>query len=288
MEAIRRKARAKINISLDVLGKRADGYHEVKMIMQQVDLYDEVEIREIETGIVLESNCEFIPKDQSNIAYQAAKMMQEQYKIHKGVYIYINKQIPVAAGLAGGSTDGAAVILGLNELWNLGASREELMTHSLALGADVPFCILEGAALAEGIGEKLTPIKGLEYAWVVLCKPNLCVSTAEVYKSLQLEKLEEHPNTDKLLMAMENNDIQTIGENLHNVLEQVTEKMHPIVKDIKRRMMEYNAMGSLMSGSGPTVYGLYKDYYKARSACENLSKVYKQTYVVKTYNRGNA
>ncbi|MEW9124106.1 MAG: 4-(cytidine 5'-diphospho)-2-C-methyl-D-erythritol kinase [Thermotaleaceae bacterium] len=287
MSEIRRKARAKINISLDVLGKRADGYHEVKMLMQQVDLYDEVILREIKKGIVLESNCEFIPKDGSNIAYKAAALMQQKFQRDKGIHIYIGKNIPVAAGLAGGSTDGAAVLLGLKELWEIDITREELMDLSLPLGADVPFCILGGAALAEGIGEKLRPIQGLEHGWVLLCKPNLCVSTAEVYKNLQLDKIERHPDTNTLLRAMENNDIQLVGENLCNVLEGVTEPMHPVIKDIKRRMMEYSALGSLMSGSGPTVYGLFKDYQKAKNAYENLNKVYKQTYLVKTYNRGN-
>lgn len=278
------RGRAKINLSLDVLRRREDGYHEIKMIMQQVDLYDEITLREIDDGVKLACNCEFIPVDEGNIAYRAAKLIKEKYHIQKGIYIYIEKNIPVAAGLAGGSTNAAAVLLGLNSLWNLRASKEELMDLGLQLGADVPFCVLGGAALAEGIGEKLTPIQGLENTWVVLCKPNIGVSTADVYKNLNINNIQQHPDTERILDALCRKDIQTVAGNLKNVLEQVTEQMHPIVRDIKRRMLEYNALGSIMSGSGPTVFGLYKDYNKAKSAFDNLNKVYKQTYVVKTFS----
>ena len=283
MEELKIRARAKINIALDVLGKRKDGYHEVKMIMQQVDLYDEIILRKIQKGIHLKSNCEYIPDDEGNIAFKAAKLMRELYGIKEGVEIYLHKNIPVAAGLAGGSTDAAAVMIGINRLWNLGINKEELMTASQFLGADVPFCVMGGAALAEGIGERLTAIQGLEYVWVVLSKPNISVSTVEVYKNLDLEKIKEHPRMELILQAIKENDIQVISQNLCNVLESVTERMHPIIRDIKRKMYEYHALGSLMSGSGPTVFGLYRDYQKAKSAYENLNKVYKQTYLVKTY-----
>lgn len=284
LKELKIRGRAKINLSLDVLRKREDGYHEVKMIMQQVDLYDEITLREIEEGIKLECNCEFIPVDEGNIAYRAAKLIKEKYHIQQGIYIHIDKNIPVAAGLAGGSTNAAAVLLGLNNLWDLGADKEALMELGMKLGADVPFCILGGAALAEGIGEKLTPIQGLENTWVVLCKPNIGVSTADVYKNLDVNKIQQRPDTERILDALCRKDIQVVAGNLKNVLEQVTEQMHPIVRDIKRRMLEYNALGSIMSGSGPTVFGLYKDYNKAKSAYDNLNKVYKQTYVVKTFS----
>ncbi|QXM06788.1 4-(cytidine 5'-diphospho)-2-C-methyl-D-erythritol kinase [Crassaminicella indica] len=283
MDEIKVRGRAKINLSLDVLRRREDGYHEVKMIMHQVDLYDEIILKNIEEGIILESDCEYIPTDEGNIAYKAAKLMMEQFGIEKGVHIYINKNIPVAAGLAGGSTDAAAVMIGLNELWGIGAEKEKLMKLGVALGADVPFCILGGAALSEGIGELLTPIEGIN-EWVVLCKPNISVSTASVYKNLDVENIEKHPDTDKMLTALGNKDLQTVVENLCNVLEPVTEKMHPIVREIKIKMMQYHAFGSLMSGSGPTVFGIYKDYSKAKSAYENLSRVYNQVYLVKTYD----
>lgn len=283
MKEIKIRGRAKINISLDVIRKREDGYHEVKMIMQQIDLYDEILIREAEKGIHLESNCPFIPTDEGNIAYKAAKLMMDRYRMHRGIYIYIDKRIPVAAGLAGGSTNAAAVMMGLNKLWGINAHKKELMEAGVSLGADVPFCILGGAALAQGIGEKLTPIQGMTQ-WVVLCKPNISVSTAAVYGNLDLENIKQHPKTDLILRALNNKDVQAVADNLCNVLEPVTEKMHPVVKDIKRKMLEYHAMGSLMSGSGPTVFGLFKDYNKARKAYENLSKIYNQVYVVKTYN----
>ncbi|WZL73552.1 4-(cytidine 5'-diphospho)-2-C-methyl-D-erythritol kinase [Clostridiaceae bacterium 35-E11] len=283
MKDIKVRGRAKINISLDVIGKREDGYHEVKMIMQQIDLYDEILIRKTEKGIVLETNCPFIPADEGNIAYKAAKLMMDRYPTNGGVYIYIDKKIPVAAGLAGGSTNAAAVMIGLNKLWGINEDKKTLMEAGVALGADVPFCILGGAALAEGIGEKLTPIQGLKQ-WVVLCKPNISVSTAAVYGNLDAANIQEHPRTDLILGALNQEDGQTVADNLCNVLEPVTEKMHPIIKDIKRKMLECHAMGSLMSGSGPTVFGLFKDYNKARKAYENLSKIYHQVYVVKTYN----
>lgn len=283
MDQIKIRGRAKINLSLDVLRKREDGYHEVKMIMHQIDLYDEIILKNIEDGIELETNCGFIPNNEGNIAYKAAKLMMDKFHIDRGIYIYIHKKIPVAAGLAGGSTDAAAVMIGLNKLWEIGATKEELMNLSVSLGADVPFCILGGAALAEGIGEKLTPIKGIDQ-WVVLCKPNISVSTASVYKSLDVSKIENHPETDKILQALKKEDVQTVVENLSNVLEPVTEKVHPIVRGIKRKMLEYHALGSLMSGSGPTVFGIYKDYNKAKSAYENLSKVYNQIYLVKSYD----
>ncbi len=286
MNEIKIQARAKINIALDVLGKRKDGYHDVKMIMQQVDLYDEVRIKKIRNGIRLKTNCEYLPINEGNIAYKAAKLMIKTYNIKGGVEIYIQKNIPVSAGLAGGSTNAAAVLNGMNQLWKLDVNKEELMSLGKSLGADVPFCVIGGAALAEGIGEKLTPIVALDQGWVVLAKPNISVSTAEVYKKLDLENLTEHLEIYTILKAMEESDIPTISQNMFNVLESVTEKMHPIIKDIKRKLCEYQALGSMMSGSGPTVFGLYKDYHKAKNAYENLKKVYKQTYVVKTYKGG--
>ena len=283
MEEIKMRARAKINIALDVIGSRKDGYHDVSMIMQQVDLYDEVIVKKSDKGISLKTDCEYIPNDEGNIAHKAAKLLKNHCGIRDGVDIQIDKKIPVAAGLAGGSTDAAAVLIAMNRLWKLGLNKEDLMKLSLPLGADVPFCVLGGAALAEGIGEVLTPISGFENTWVVLSKPNICVSTAEVYKNLDLVNIIKHPEINVILDAMKKNDILTVSQNLCNVLESVTEKMHPIIKDVKRKMYEYHALGSLMSGSGPTVFGLFKDYHKAKNAYENLSKVYRQTYVVKTY-----
>lgn len=277
------EGRAKINLSLDVLRRREDGYHEVKMIMQQVDLYDEIRLETIDSGIELGTNCEFIPTDEKNIAHKAAKMIIDKYNVDKGVKIYIDKNIPVGAGLAGGSTDAAAVLTGLNRLWNLNISKEELMKMGKEIGADVPFCIMGGAALAEGIGEKLTPIEGLD-SWIILCKPALSVSTQTVYKNLKVDEIPIHPNTDQILLGLKENQVRTVASNLCNVLENVTIKMHPVVGDIKKKMLEYGTVGTLMSGSGPTVFGIFRDYNKAKSAYDNLRKIYKQVYIVKTYN----
>lgn len=276
------KGRAKINLSLDVLSKRDDGYHNVKMIMHQIDLYDEILLKEIESGILINTDLDYLPNDQENIAYKAAKLMIDKYSINKGVFIDIKKNIPVAAGLAGGSTDAASVMIGLNKMWSIGASKLELMQMSIVLGADVPFCILGGCALAEGIGEKLTSINGIDQ-WVVICKPNIRVLTAEVYKKLDTNKITTHPNTNLVINSLQNNDIYELSKNLVNVLETVTENDFPIIKKIKKKMIDYGAIGALMSGSGPTVFGLYKDYNKAKKAYESLSKIYRQTFLVRSY-----
>ncbi len=288
MREIQLKSRAKINLSLDVLKKREDGYHEVQMIMQQIDLYDRILLRERKDNkIQVISNCEFIPKDSGNIAYQAALKMRNHCKSPYGLDIHIEKNIPVAAGLAGGSSNAAAVIKGLNEFWNLKLTTKELMEIGVTIGADVPFCIMGGAAYAEGIGEKLTPITGLKNVWMVIAKPAISVSTAEVYGQLDLSKLLDRPNTIELLETIETGDVTILSKNMRNVLESVTENKHPVIKEIKNKMMEFNALGSMMSGSGPTVFGIYKNYERAKSAYENLSLLYKQTYMVQSYCRRN-
>ncbi|WP_432406854.1 4-(cytidine 5'-diphospho)-2-C-methyl-D-erythritol kinase [Wukongibacter sp. M2B1] len=284
MDEIKLKAYAKINLSLDVLNKRSDGYHNVKMIMQQITLYDEVSLQKIDKGIVLTSDCSFLPNDISNIAYKAADSMLKKYGIEGGVNIKIEKNIPIAAGLAGGSSDAAAVIKGINTLYDLSLSVEEMMDIGAGIGADVPFCILGDGALAEGIGEKLTQIKGLRSGWIVLSKPNICVSTADAYGNLRLDDINDRPNTDKLLNALERDNLYDVADNLCNVFEQGIFYKNPIVKLIKEKMLEYGAVGSLMSGSGPSVYGIFKDYNKARSAYEKLKLLYNQTYLVRTYN----
>lgn len=289
MNEITLRSRAKINLSLDVLGKRADGYHQVEMIMQQIDLYDTIRIRERnDQQIKILSSCEYIPLNSSNSAYKACDKLRRLFQIPRGVDIYIDKQIPVAAGLAGGSSNAAAVLLGLNTLWELGLSREKLMDIGLTIGADVPFCILGGTALAEGIGEKLTPIEGaIKNIWVVLAKPPVSVSTSEVYGQLDLSRMNSRPDTHGLIDAIRGGNIYSLANNMCNVLESVTERKHPIITEIKKKMIEYNALGAMMSGSGPTVFGIYKNYERAKSAYEHLSLFYKQTYMVQTYNGGN-
>lgn len=286
MEQIRIKGRAKINLSLDVIRRKPDGYHEVEMIMQQIDLHDTIVLTERKDDqILLKSNCDYIPRDEGNIAFRAADLIRKRFHITKGIEIDIDKQIPVAAGLAGGSTNAAAVLIGLNRLWQLGLTQEELMDLGVTLGADVPFCILGGAAHATGIGEVLTPIPGLKNIWMVIAKPSISVSTAEVYGQLDLSTLKERPDTQKLLRMMEQGDVSGLAKNMGNVLETVTEAKYPVIKEIKGKMMEYNALGCMMTGSGPTVFGIYKNYERAKSAYGNLALLYKQTYLVQTYCR---
>ena len=288
MAKIQIKARAKINLSLDVIGKRPDGYHDVEMIMQQIDLFDLVNIEEVSgTDITIVSECPFIPKDSNNIAHKAATLIKDSFNINSGLSIKIEKNIPVAAGLAGGSTNAAAVLIGLNKLWNLNLTIDELMAMGAKLGADVPFCILGGAAYAEGIGEILTPIEGLKNVWLVVAKPSISVSTAEVYKQLDLTKISDRTDTKLLLTAIDNGDLNLLAKNMFNVLESVSEVKFPVIKEIKNKMLEYNAIGSMMSGSGPTVFGIFKGYERAKSAYENLSILYKQTYLVQSYSRRN-
>lgn len=288
MKQINLKSRAKINLSLDVVGKRPDGYHEVEMIMQQINLYDNISISERDDNeIKIFTNCEYIPTNPSNIAYKAADNLRKTLSIYKGVNIYIDKRIPVAAGLAGGSANAAAVLKGLNKLWDLKLSQKELMDIGINIGADVPFCILGGTALAQGIGEKLTPIKSnIKNTWIVLAKPPISVSTGEVYRQLDLSKITNKPNTARLVDSIEKGNIYGISDSMRNVLETVTEAKHPIISEIKRKMMEYNCLVSMMSGSGPTVFGICKNYEKAKSAYEHLSLFYKQTYMIQTYNGG--
>lgn len=286
MDKIELKSRAKINLSLDVIGKRPDGYHEVKMIMQQIDLYDNITvINRDDEKINIISDCKYIPIDNSNIAYRAVLAVQQATEIKRGVDIYIEKNIPVAAGLAGGSANAASALQALNKLWNLKLSIKELSDIGIKIGADVPFCILGGGALAEGIGEKLTPINGLKNVWFLIAKPPISVSTADVYNKLDLSKIKDRSNTDMLLKAIEEGDIYTLSKNMVNVLETVTEAKYNIIKEIKAKMVEYNALGSMMSGSGPTVFGIYSNYQKAKAACQKLSIFYKQTYIVQSYSR---
>lgn len=280
------KARAKVNLTLDVIGRRANGYHDVKMIMQQVDLYDLVTIKCIpDRTIQLTCTDDFLPVDDKNIAYRAAVNMQKKFNLTHGFEIHIEKNIPVSAGLAGGSTDAAAVIKGINRLCGLGLSDKTMMAIGFELGADVPFCIMEGCALAEGLGEILTPIRGFEHAWMVLVKPNFGVSTKEVYTVLEYETLKGHPDTNGMLKALETQKRHEIIENVYNVLEEVTLRLYPGVAEAKRFLAGHGAEGVLMSGSGPTVFGFYKSYERAKNVQKKIKKHYSQSFVVTTYNK---
>lgn len=280
------KARAKINFFLDVVSKRPDGYHDIRTVMQQIDLWDSVQIDVEEgTGIELRTNLPYLPTGKSNTAYRAAKALQDLCGIDRSLTITIHKRIPVSAGLAGGSTDAAAVLNLLNKGLSLGLSREELLAQAGRIGADVPFCLMGGAALAEGIGERLTPVKGIEKGFLLLSKPNISVSTSRVYEALDLKFPAFHPDPALLLAAMAENSLGGISKHLYNRLETVTLSRNPIVGDIKDKMLRYGALGSLMSGSGPTVFGLFKDYGRVKAAYRNLKKTYQQTFIVTPYSK---
>ena len=288
MKSIELKSRAKINLSIDVLGKREDGYHLVEMIMQTIDLYDIIKITENKINeININSNSLDIPLNKNNIVYKAAKVLKDKFNIKNGLDIFIEKNIPVAAGMAGGSCNAAAVLVGLNKLWNLNLSEKELQEIGLTLGADVPFCISGNAALAQGIGEELTYIKGLSKdTSILVCKPNLFVSTKDVYQGLDLENIKDRPDNELLIKCLEKGNIKLLSENMVNVLETVTSKMHNEIADIEKIMLDNNALGSMMRGSGPTVFGLFEKEEDALKAKGEQLKKYNQVYVVRSSEKG--
>ena len=276
------KAHAKINISLDVIGKREDGYHLLSMIMQSIELYDEIEISEIREGITINCNKSFIPTDERNLAYKAARLFLDTYKIKSGVLINIIKNIPVAAGLAGGSADCAAVLRILNKMFNVNASDEELMKLGEKLGADVPYCIKGGTALCEGIGEKITPLKPFKNHIVLLIKPPFGVSTKDVYKAFDINKVMIHPNTEKLVQKIEENDLYYIANNMKNLLENVTIRKHKVLYKIKENLVANGAVGAMMSGSGPTIFALFDDMQIARRCYDDLKEKYVDVFLTRT------
>lgn len=270
MDKLELKARAKINLSLDILKKRPDGYHEVKMIMQTLELHDSVVIEKIDNGIEVYCNSPFVPSNSQNIASKAAELVLSKYGIKNGVKISINKKIPVAAGLAGGSSNAAVVFKGLNELFSLGINEEELMVLGKQIGADVPYCIKGGTMLSEGIGEILTKISKMPKTNILLIKPKIGVSTAWVYKNFDILKVKSRPQTDLLIKAISDNDIHYLASNMANVLESVTIPKYPIIDVIKKKMINEGAIGSMMSGSGPTVFGVFMDIKAAQDAYNSL------------------
>ncbi|MGG0791795.1 4-(cytidine 5'-diphospho)-2-C-methyl-D-erythritol kinase [Peribacillus simplex] len=275
------KAPAKINLALDVLFKRPDGYHEVEMIMTTVDLADRIELKEI-TGnrIQILSHNRFVPDDHRNLAYQAAFILKERFGIKKGVSITIEKNIPVAAGLAGGSSDAAATLRGLNRLWKLGLSMDELAEIGAEIGSDVSFCVYGGTALARGRGEKITHLPAPPKCWVILAKPTIGVSTADIYKRLQTSKM-EHPDVPGMISAIMENNYHDVCEGLGNVLEQVTLQLYPEVANIKDQMKTFGADSVLMSGSGPTVFGLVEHDSRMQRIYNGLRGFCDQVYAVR-------
>ena len=269
MKDISVKALAKINLGLDVVRKREDGYHEVRMVMQTIHLFDRLEISKNTSGeITMETNLSFLPTNENNLVYKAAKLMKDTFKIDGGFKIHLTKNIPAAAGLAGGSSDCAATLIGINELCGLGLDIEKLCEIGVKLGADVPFCIRKGTMLAEGIGEILTPLAPLTGIPVLLIKPNISISTPYVYKHLKLNELDYHPDNKAVISYIKDNNIKKIAASLSNVLETVTIPENPIIAELKHYLTENGAIGSLMSGSGPTTFGIFENMETAKKAYE--------------------
>lgn len=274
------KAPAKINLALDVIRKREDGYHEVKMVMTTIDLADRLELQEVPGSVIqLSTSSSYLPEDDRNLAYKAAKLLKERFHINKGVSIYIDKKIPVAAGLAGGSSDAAAVLKGLNQLWRLGLSRNELANLGAEIGSDVSFCVYGGTAVATGRGEVLKPIASPPPCWVVLAKPSVGVSTKETYTQLDL-KHAQHPDVDAVVNAIEENKYDVLCQGLGNIFEEQTARKVPQVAQIKEKMKEAGADGVLMSGSGPTVFGLTRMENRAKRMVNALNGFCPHVYKV--------
>jgi 4-diphosphocytidyl-2-C-methyl-D-erythritol kinase len=279
---MRMKAYAKVNISLDIVGKREDGYHLLEMIMQSIDLYDEIVIEKQKKEITIKCNKPYVPTDERNLAYKAAQLFIEKYDIDSGVNINIKKNIPVCAGLAGGSTDAATVLKIMNSLFNINASDEELMILGLKLGADVPYCIKGGTALCKGIGEEVTALKGFKDKVIVLVKPPFGVSTNSVYQEFNIEKARNHPNTGLIIDAINNDNLKMVCDNMKNLLENVTLRKHKILINIKEEMRHNGAMGTMMSGSGPTVFAFFDDMLKAQRCFEKMKEKYSDVFITRT------
>ena len=287
---MRLKAYGKINLALDVVRKRPDGYHEVKMIMQTVKIYDGIELYVTNTGkIEVETNLFFLPNNENNLVYKAAKLLMDEFGVKKGLKIKLQKVIPVAAGMAGGSSDAASVMYGVNRLFKLGLTTQQLMERGVKIGADVPYCIMRGPALSEGIGEKLTRLPAPPKTAVLVAKPPISVSTKFVYENLHLDTLERHPDVDAMVRAIEAKDLQGIADNMENVLETVTVKEYPVIEEIKQVIRENGAINALMSGSGPTVFGLFRNKKQAEKVKELLreKELAKQVFVTEFYNPRN-
>ena len=290
MNQMRLKALAKINLGLDVLRRKEDGYHEVKMIMQTINLHDQIHMKKIEEEeIRVRTNLYYLPTNENNLVYKAAKMLKDEFNLPGGISINLKKVIPVAAGMAGGSSDAAAVLFGMNKMYGLKLSMQELKDRGVKLGADVPYCIMRGTALAEGIGEKLTKLPAMPKCHILIAKPPINVSTKFVYENLHANDLkpEDHPPVDIQLEALKEGNLEKLVANMGNVLERVTVPAYPVIDEIKQLMVDAGAMGAMMSGSGPTVFGIFESYAKAKEAYEKIeqSGLSKQIYLTTPYNQ---
>jgi len=280
------KAYAKINLGLDVVRKREDGYHEVRMIMQTIRIYDRIYLTKSQKpGIRVSTNLFYLPTNEDNLVYRAAKLLMDEFHIKGGLEIDLQKYIPVAAGMAGGSSDAASVLYGVNRMYQLELSLKELMERGVKLGADIPYCLMRGTALSEGIGEKLTSLPAAPDCWILVAKPPISVSTKFVYENLHANELKSHPDIDGIIEAIQKNDLYGLADKLENVLETVTIPNYPIIAEIKKHMKEAGAINALMSGSGPTVFGLYDNRIKAQAEYETLKKtdLVRQLYLTRTY-----
>lgn len=285
---MRLRAMAKINLGLDVIRKREDGYHEVRMIMQTIRMYDVLDIRKKQNpGISLSTNLPYVPSDERNLVYKAAKLLMDEFDIKEGLSMRLSKSIPVAAGMAGGSSDAAAAFVGVNRLFRLGLSQEELMERAVRIGADVPYCIMRGTALAEGIGEKLTPLSAMPEGYVLIGKPGINVSTKTAYENLKLDAVEKRPDIDGMIQDIQNKDLYSMTEKMVNVFEPGLMEKYPVIGEIRDFMEERGALKAMMSGSGPTVFGIFDSKEKMNAAVAALRKtgLAKTVFAAGIYNR---
>ena len=285
---MRLRALAKINLGLDILGKRPDGYHDVRMIMQTIQMYDVLDIRKKEEpGISLSVNVPYVPADERNLVYKAAKLLMDEFRIQEGVAIRLEKFIPIAAGMAGGSSDAAAAFVGLNRLFRLNLTEKELMERAVKIGADVPYCIMRGTALAEGIGEKLTRMEPLPPCYVLVGKPGVNVSTKMAYENLNLSEIASHPDIDGMIEDIRRKDLYSMAAKMSNVFEPGIVRQYPVIRQIRELMEENGAVRAMMSGSGPTVFGIFdsKDKMEGAAAVLRESRLARTVFATEIYNR---
>lgn len=288
---MRLRALAKINLGLDIIGKRPDGYHEVRMVMQTIQMYDVLEIRKKSgPGIAFSTNLPFIPVDERNLAYKAAKLLMDEFQVEEGLSMRLEKSIPVAAGMAGGSSDAAAAFVGVNQLFRLGLSKKELMERAVQVGADVPYCVMRGTALAEGIGERLTRLPPVPRCYVLIGKPGVNVSTRAAYESLNLEGITSHPDIGGLMEAIAAGDLYAMAQRMGNVFEPGITGRYPVIREIRELMEANGALKALMSGSGPTVFGIFDDKKKMLDAAGVLrgSRLAKTVFATEVFNSGES
>lgn len=286
MKQISLNSYAKINLGLDVLNRREDGYHNVRMIMQTISLHDKIFMKKILSDkIIIDTNIKFL-SNEHNLCYKACMMLKEEFNIKSGIYINLKKYIPISAGMAGGSTNCASVLYGMNCLFNLKLTKKELMEYGVKLGADVPYCILRGTALSEGIGEILTPLNPMPFCYILIAKPSISVSTKYIYENLNLNNIKQHPDIDGIINGLNNKNLNIISSKLENVLETVTIKEYPIIEELKNIMIDCGALNSLMSGSGPTVFGIFNNKKATLNAYNKIkySGIANQVFITKPFN----